>query len=36
VMCRSSPPWTLLLFAGYVFALNKSFNLFKFVLIGDL
>jgi hypothetical protein len=36
VLCRSSPPWPLLLFAGCVFALNKNFLLFKSFLMADL
>jgi hypothetical protein len=36
VMCSSSPPLTLLLFAGCVFTLNKSFILFRSTLMGDL
>jgi hypothetical protein len=35
VLCRSYPPWSLLLFAGCVFALNKSFlllNLLSYVI----
>jgi hypothetical protein len=34
--CCSSSPWPLLLFADYVFVLNKSFILYKFALMDDL
>jgi len=36
VLCRSYLLWPLLLFAGCVFVLNKSFILFSFALIDDL
>jgi hypothetical protein len=36
VLCRSSISWPLMLFASYVFTLNKSFILFRSAFIGDL
>jgi hypothetical protein len=36
VLCHSSPLWPLLLFVGCVFALNKSFLLFRSTIMGDL
>jgi hypothetical protein len=36
VLCRSYLSWPLLLLAGCVFALNKSFLLHRFALMDDL
>jgi hypothetical protein len=35
-LCRSSLLCPLLLFASYVFALNKSFLLFRSIIMRDL
>jgi hypothetical protein len=36
VLCHSSPPWPLLLFASYVFVLNKSFLLYRSAFMYDI
>jgi hypothetical protein len=36
VLYRLSHPWPQLLFASCVFALNKSFILFRSTLMGDI
>jgi hypothetical protein len=36
VLCHSSPPWSLLLFAGCVFVLNKSFLLHRSAIMDYL
>jgi hypothetical protein len=36
VLCRSSHLWSLLLFDSCLFALNKSFLLYRSAIIDDL